>query len=79
MAAAVGVSETGASSSAGPGMDSEEPLSEGSGSTDQQGDEGELPPHLDGGGQTADKPSVELMREEIDVLKMVRWLCRVLQ
>ena len=79
MAAAVGVSEGGTSTSASPGMESREPSSEGIGGTDEQVNEGGLPPHSDGGGQTTDKPFVELMREEVDQLKMVRWMYRVMR
>ena len=75
MAAAVVMSDTSDSASPKAGMDSKEPFSEGNENTDQrQVNEGEPPPHLDGGGLPADEPSVESMREEIAELKMVRRL-----
>ena len=69
MAAAVGMSDTSDSASPKAGMDSKEPFSEGN-----EVNEGEPPPHLDGGGLPVDEPSVESMREEITELKMVRQL-----
>ena len=75
MAAAGAVSESANSTSAITGMDSKGALSDEKQGVERQGCEGEHPPHLDGGVEAGDESSVESMRQEIDKLKMVRWLC----
>lgn len=75
MAAAGAVSESTNSASAIAGMDNKGVLSGGKHGVERQGCEGEHPPHLDGGVEAGNESSVESMRQEIDKLKMVRWLC----
>ena len=75
MAAAGAVSESTSSTSAITGMDSQGALSDGKQGVERQGCEGEHPTNLDGEVEAGDDSSVESMRQEIDKLKMVRWLC----